>query len=187
MLVQINCVYHSTSIQLFIHQLFDDFALVRPTIISSTPRFWNLLYNQYLNVLYHEYKLYVKSASAQEDKVQGGEDHVGPLQGQELVSKVKEDDNNSATKNIDARHVPEEVRKTAMKKFSSILGGRQRMVSTGGAPTAPAVKDFLEECFSGLFHEGYGASEVTMRVTYLFSTSITGCGSILFLHHYQYH
>ena len=34
------------------------------------------------------------------------------------------------------------------------------MVSTGGAPIAPAVKRFLQDCFIGRFHEGYGATEV---------------------------
>ena len=47
-----------------------------------------------------------------------------------------------------------------LKRFRSILGGRQTLVSTGGAPMAAAVKRFLEECFDGLFHEGYGATEV---------------------------
>ncbi|KAL5509707.1 hypothetical protein EMCRGX_G005124 [Ephydatia muelleri] len=52
------------------HQL-DDFALVRPTIVSSTPRFWNLVYNQYLDVLSQEHKLYLKSLK---DRLQEGQD-----------------------------------------------------------------------------------------------------------------
>lgn len=28
-------------------RIFEDFQLIRPTIFSSTPRFWNVLYNQY--------------------------------------------------------------------------------------------------------------------------------------------
>eukprot|EP00731_Ephydatia_muelleri_P014123 Em0007g1433a len=49
----------------------DDFALVRPTIVSSTPRFWNLVYNQYLDVLSQEHKLYLKSLK---DRLQEGQD-----------------------------------------------------------------------------------------------------------------
>ena len=168
---------------LFVHQLFEDFALVRPTIISSTPRFWNLVYNQYLNVRYQEYKLYLKSISELRDRVQEGQDNVTALTPQELVSVLVEDDVSNATKCIDSLHVPEEVHKMAIKKISSVLGGRQRLVSTGGAPTAPAVMEFLEECFDGLFHEGYGASEVNIYIhcimldqaypiLYLFRTSV---------------
>lgn len=142
---------------LSIHQLFDDFALVRPTIVASTPRFWNLVYNQYLHVLSQEYKLYSKSISAQTDKLQDYNDNVIDRTG---VSAFAECDDCNAIKCFDSQPIPEEVRKDAIKKISSILGGRQRLVSTGGAPTAPAVMEFLDECFHGLFHEGYGASEV---------------------------
>ncbi|KAL5489135.1 hypothetical protein EMCRGX_G018193 [Ephydatia muelleri] len=61
---------------------------------------------------------------------------------------------------FDPGNVPEGLRKAVLKRFRSILGGRQTLVSTGGAPMAAAVKRFLEECFDGLFHEGYGATEV---------------------------
>ena len=105
-------------------------------------------------MLSQEYKLYLKPISS---PMQDSTDHdIDRTQ----VSVLAKCDDCNATKYTDLQSIPEEVRRIAIKKISSILGGRQRLVSTGGAPTAPAVMEFLDECFHGLFNEGYGASEV---------------------------
>ena len=112
-------------------------------------------------MLSQEHKLYLKSLK---DRLQEGQDPAIAHIPQAPVSVHVECDNSHATQCVNSQHVPEEVHKMAIKKISSILGGRQRLVSTGGAPTAPAVKEFLQECFPGLYCEGYGASEVSICI-----------------------
>lgn len=48
----IICVYIS-------HQLLDDYALVRPSVIAGTPRFWNMIYNKYLQAVQVAFKDYL--------------------------------------------------------------------------------------------------------------------------------
>ena len=40
--------------------LFDDMCKVRPTVITSTPRIYAMIYNEYLQELYQEYQTYIK-------------------------------------------------------------------------------------------------------------------------------
>ena len=59
--------------------------------------------------------------------------------------------------------VPLEIRQGVLRRFKSVLGGREQLISTGGAPTGQAVKTFMIECFKGIPQEGYGATEVCGR------------------------
>ena len=56
--------------------------------------------------------------------------------------------------------VPAELRKEVMSRFKSKLGGRERLVTTGGATTGKLVKRFVIDCFDGMFNDGYGSTEV---------------------------
>lgn len=44
-------------------------------------------------------------------------------------------------------------------KLRALLGGRVRMMLTGSAPLAPAVKTFLQVAFAAPVYEGYGLTE----------------------------
>ena len=52
----------------FYHQLLDDYALVRPTFVASTPRFWNMLYNSYLQALQSANRQYVSLPPEEREK-----------------------------------------------------------------------------------------------------------------------
>ena len=56
--------------------------------------------------------------------------------------------------------VPREIKELVMKEFRSVLGGREQLITTGGAPTGDQVKQFMMHCFRGIMSEGYGATEV---------------------------
>jgi fatty acid CoA ligase FadD9 len=47
-----------------------------------------------------------------------------------------------------------------MQQFSSILGGRMRAMTTGGAATSQEVIDFLRSCFKCKVYNGYASTEV---------------------------
>jgi len=54
----------------------------------------------------------------------------------------------------------EEVRQLTITQFSSVLGGRVKGITVGGAPTSRETVDFLQECFKCRVRESYGATEV---------------------------
>ena len=54
----------------------------------------------------------------------------------------------------------EEVRQRTITQFSSVLGGRVKGITVGGAPTSRETVDFLQECFKCRVRESYGATEV---------------------------
>ncbi len=254
----------------------DDFALVRPTIVASTPRFWTLLYNQYLHTLYEAYTAHLaetahkgagksqvsenfsedgsdasESEEAKERQLGIGEkqeesavteetqrvttttdagnlesdvtmvtpsppaddptstpkvadnaihrtavdedvsaDHVceggvrndisnetasdsvleiAPVdiaeEGEQLQSLSNSSTLPPTPSNFDPSSVPLPIRQKVLKQFRFVLGGREQIISTGGAPTGKAVKMFMIHCFKGILQEGYGTTEV--RITHL--------------------
>ena len=46
-------------------------------------------------------------------------------------------------------------------KIASILGGRIRLVLSGGAPLSADTEDFMNVCFSCPVGQGYGLTETT--------------------------
>lgn len=254
----------------------DDFALVRPTIVASFPRFWTLLYNQYLHALYEAYTAYLadsangaknsdsllqrdgsdahesregevgasqtsktepssdacpstevgrakvedeevvvatgagevesqalsasrpendltSAANTRDSDIQGtvtqnGESFGGDGDGKEMQNTdsfetasdsgldiaptdFTEDDTElqlmidassppPTPSNFNPDSVPFSIVEEVREQFRSILGGREKVVSTGGAPTGEAVKKFMMRCFNGLPQEGYGTTEV---------------------------
>ena len=65
---------------------------------------------------------------------------------------------------FDINKVPHHVKFHVIEQFRSILGGREIAVVTGGAPTSEAVKNFIMTCFGGIPSEGYGATEVCLKL-----------------------
>ena len=90
--VTINCTYFNHALHSPFHcQLLDDYALVRPTVVASTPRFWNMLYNKYLQALQSAYRQYLSLSPEErekefEEKVEG----VKEKKMQEVVRGEKE-------------------------------------------------------------------------------------------------
>jgi hypothetical protein len=129
-------------------QLFDDFALVRPTMVASTPRLWTMLYNQYLQEL-HE--AYVRQKNETPDSI--SEPTV-------TDSEILADTDRRDLQHFDVEEVPSDLRREVMSRYKSKLGGREKLVTTGGAPTGKLVKRFIIDCFEGMVNEGYGSTEV---------------------------
>ena len=252
------------------HKLMDDFSMVRPTIVASTPRFWTLLYNQFLHTLYEAYTKHLAETAEKEkmqrtresqieaEKENAKENHSSPIndkfksdeeeekRGQfradlsivrasdflqctaegrrgdgktlaegtmpdtstndvtEVATQMKglkgtitlqndamekkhsneslivaseaiqapldvtEDTSDPllmsdallTPSNFDPKSVPLSITEAVLKRFRSVLGGREQIVSTGGAPTGDAVKKFMIQCFRGVPQEGYGTTEV---------------------------
>ena len=138
-------------------QLFDDFALLRPTIVASTPRLWNLLYHQYLKALHEAYTHHQSQSSPEQPNPQ-----EVPAPPQSCAATAVVDD--GSFQHFDPAQVPAELKNEVMAKFKSKLGGRERMITTGGAPTDKAVKKFIISCFSGMVNDGYGSTEVMAQV-----------------------
>ncbi len=129
-------------------QLFDDFALVRPTIVASTPRLWSMLYNQYIQELHEAYIQY-----------QNGEELL-PTAADAHQANFISDEDLGTVKHFDVEKVPAELKREIMSRFRSKLGGRECRITTGGAPTGKLVKMFIIECFEGMVNDGYGSTEV---------------------------
>ena len=81
---------------------------------------------------------------------------------------------------FDPSRVPPDVRERVLSEFRSILGGRETLVVTGGAPTSQPVRAFISKCFGRFFAEGYGATEVGMGCVCVcvYEMSLTICLSV---------
>ena len=134
-------------------QLFDVFSLVRPTIVASTPRLWNMLYNQYIQELHEAYIQYQKERDLPSSSELDDTDQAD----------VKSDEDSGIAKHFDVDKVPAELKREVMSRFRSKLGGREQRITTGGAPTGKRVKMFIIECFEGMVNEGYGSTEASSR------------------------
>lgn len=140
-------------------QLFDDFALVRPTIVASTPRLWTMLYNQYMQELH---LAYVQHQSKEKVPFATDSAMVEPTGvGMETENAAEVASSIDANlEHFDVEKVPLDLQREVRGRFKSKLGGRERMLTTGGAPTGKMVKKFIIECFEGMVNDGYGSTEV---------------------------
>ena len=163
---------------------------MRPTIVACTPRFWTLLYNQYLHDLHNAYKKHLAesesavqgdaqgetknaigdeskchekqtecSISSDDDELDTKQTNLAPkegISGNSICSTKSSHD----TEGLDMSKVPLDIKQKVLRKYKSVLGGREQLVSTGGAPTGENVKRFMIECFNGFPQEGYGTTEV---------------------------
>ena len=124
-----------------------------------------MLYNQYLQELREAYmnERNVDSATSANQEGQSGAD-------------VDEDnlpintEMSNGLELFDIQKVPEELKSRVMQRFKSKLGGRERRITTGGAPTDKLVKRFVIDCFAGMVSEGYGSTEV--NVSYVSLTAL---------------
>jgi long-chain acyl-CoA synthetase len=126
--------YHGDSTK-----LLDDIQLLKPTIFSSVPRFYNKLFQSITTSLDHGNRMYryffKKAYQAKIHSLQHGtvEHSMWDL----LVFKP--------------------IRKR--------LGGNVRMMISGAAPVAPHITDFMRICFSTCWIEGYGSTETSAAAT----------------------
>ena len=65
--------------------------------------------------------------------------------------------------------------KGANAKYSRILGDRCAVLVTGGAPTGPAVKEFLQNVMTVLTIDGYGTTEVCVCVCVCVRACVRAC------------
>ena len=156
--------------------------------MACTPRFWTLLYNQYLYDLHDAYRKHLATSDStvesdaqeeteivetepskkqQEHIISDGDEEVDTKQlnlaPQEGVSGtgISSVKSSRDIENFDMSQVPLKIKQRVLRKYKSVLGGREQLVSTGGAPTGENVKRFMIECFNGIPQEGYGTTEVS--------------------------
>lgn len=116
-----------------VQELFDDIALLQPTIFPSVPRLYNRLYDKVMAqraMMKGVKKTLFEHAWAKKQALLKQGIVRSPLWDALVFSKV-----------------------------SAKLGGRVRTMITGAAPLSPQVKDFLRICFSCDLFEGYGQTE----------------------------
>ncbi|XP_019858162.1 PREDICTED: carboxylic acid reductase-like isoform X1 [Amphimedon queenslandica] len=122
-----------------IEHLFDDMRMVRPTVITSTPRFFLTIYNKYQQALLEEYRQYL----SKQDKP---------------VSQTGTDEPPSPD-SLDLSQAPYEVKDIVKDRFNEYFGGRERLIGVGGAAVPPPLIQFLSRVFNGLVQDGYGTTE----------------------------
>ena len=128
--------------------LFEEFQMVRPTVISSVPRYSSDLHSNNNPSTTHfltYYRLYNKIYAEFQDAV--------------ALAKVARPDVGvsyswcrffSLTLTLSLLYFPTQSQQSwqieleVLKKFKPLLGGRTQMLITGGAPTGDAVLKFLE-------------------------------------------
>ncbi|RIA86944.1 hypothetical protein C1645_828502 [Glomus cerebriforme] len=116
--------------------IFDDMKVLKPTVFPSVPR----IFNRVAAIL--------KSYSVDSTGI------IGTLARKAINDKLENlEKTGSVTHPIWDR--------LFLNKFKAFFGGRIKYFSTGGAPLAKDVMDFLKVVFSVSFQEGYGQSEVT--------------------------
>jgi long-chain acyl-CoA synthetase len=125
--------------------LFEDIRMVRPTVVTSTPRFFSIIYNQFLQGIYDEYRKYLLDNKLDDES--------------SLLPANLLEASNSVFKS-GASKVPFEVKEKVKEKFKDYLGGREKVIGVGGAAVSPELKKFLSFCFDALVQEGYGTTEV---------------------------
>ena len=167
--------------------------------MACTPRFWTLLYNQYLHDLHDAYKKQLTSSDVEggdreraeidetklsrqqqepstgdDDEVDAKQLNLAPREGVSGsgISSVKPSND---IESFDMSKVPLKVKQRVLRKYKPVLGGREQLVSTGGAPTGENVKRFMIECFNGIPQEGYGTTEVSTRCAWSILLPVTSC------------
>ena len=66
----------------------------------------------------------------------------------------------SQAKALDPTGDPEELRRLCMQQYQTVLGGRVKQITAGGAPVSREVVEWLKQCFGCTVVESYGATEV---------------------------
>ncbi|GBC09115.1 hypothetical protein RclHR1_08610002 [Rhizophagus clarus] len=116
--------------------IFDDIKVLKPTSFQSVPRIFNRV------------AALLKSHSIESTGI------VGALSRKAIKDKMENfEKTGSVTHPIWDR--------IFLNKFRDFFGGNVKFFSTGGAPLAKDVMDFLRVAFSVYFQEGYGQSEGT--------------------------
>lgn len=122
-----------------VRQLFDDIAVLQPTVFCSVPRLWNRLYDKVMTAVNSGGG--IKKAlfeTAYESKVEGLKDGY-------LTHSLYD--------------------RLVFGKIRDRLGGRVRLMVTGSAPLSSTVMTFLRVCFSCEVLEGYGQTENCAAMT----------------------
>lgn len=125
--------------------MFEDIKLLRPTTLAGVPRFWNVIYSEYKKALNLALAKRVLEEEVKRVEASKGEKSAGAEGGTAQPST--------------GFGFVEEVEKEVKKEFKNLLGGRLHAVTTGGAPTSEAVKQFLTQCFECPVIESYGITE----------------------------
>lgn len=107
-----------------------------------------MLYNQYIQELHLVYVQHMQNKAMVEPTASGETES-----GAEAVSSID-------LEHFDVEKVPYDLQREVRGRFKSKLGGRERILTTGGAPTGNMVKKFIMECFEGMVNDGYGSTEV---------------------------
>ncbi|RKO93635.1 hypothetical protein BDK51DRAFT_21855 [Blyttiomyces helicus] len=135
-LIAVGATYGGGQIGFFrgeVPLLFEDIALLKPTMFASVPRLLNRLADAIL----------LKTVKA------GGV--KGILFSQAFSAKLQGLKNGTLTHSV--------WDNTLLKPIRVLLGGRVRFMATGAAPISPEVINLLKICFSCNVLEGFGQTE----------------------------
>ena len=137
--LELGCLFAGTSIGYYsgdILSIFDDIKALKPTIFPSVPRLFNKI-----SATLRTYSVDSKGI-------------IGVIARKAIKGKLKKlEKTGSVTHPIWDRLL--------LNKYKAFFGGRVKYFSTGGAPLAKDVMDFLRVIFSVSFQEGYGQTENT--------------------------
>jgi long-subunit acyl-CoA synthetase (AMP-forming) len=135
--------------------MFEDLAILRPTVLSSTPRLFNAIHNEYKKALAAALSRLRQRqlASLQPTGEPTGEpETTGEEEAEEEAGKGGE--GGEEEEGVYARYLTPvedegdteaEVERLVLRQFSKLLGGRVAVLVTGGAPTSPSVLQFLDK------------------------------------------
>ena len=73
---------------------------------------------------------------------------------------------------FDLKKVPRDVKYKVKEKFTGYFGGRERVIAVGGAAVPKELKEFLTFCFDASVVEGYGTTEVLVRIKQFVTISV---------------
>ncbi len=122
--------------------LLDDVLTLQPTIFASVPRLWNRIY----------------------DKVLAGVKESSPL-ARRLFEAAYAHRKAALEAGRDGGLVGAFWDRLVFSKIRAKVGGRVRLMTTGSAPIAAEVLDFLRVAFGATVLEGYGMTETGCTIT----------------------
>jgi fatty acid CoA ligase FadD9 len=133
--------------------IFEDIAFVRPTLFAATPRFYNVIYDQFQQTLKELTEKYKMEAISQR-----GDESLDPKD-----TATPQSDSPQPKEPVEPSPIeltPEEKAfLEAKNQYKDILGGRCLIIVTGGAATGKAVKKFLQDVLTMFVSDGYGTTE----------------------------